>query len=291
MDRQRPPTDAQFRVQTEVYSFAAELTARRRPFAVATVIATEGSASASVGSKAIIDDEGTILAGWVGGGCAQSTVAHAAIDSMETGDGQVVDLDLNDEVLGTGMPCGGSMKVFVDPVRPRSTLWILGHGRIAECLCCLGALMGFEVVVDDPQASRERYPDAARLLMDDGNYQSLAPTADDFAVVATQHKGDHQSMGRLLQTDVAYIGLIASHKRSQLVFDYLRERGIDENGINRVRAPAGLDLRARSPEEIALSVVSEIVLKRNAPREKYAVDNSQSCENARERARETEFSR
>lgn len=268
MDGQKP-TDVGFHVHTDMFLFAADLAAQRRPFAFATVIATEGSASASVGSKAIIDEEGVVLAGWVGGGCAQSTIAHAAIESIEAGEGQVVDLDLNDEVLGTGMPCGGSMKVYVDPVCPRSTLWILGHGRIAECLCCLGALMGFDVVIDDPQVSSGRFPDAVQLLADDDNYQSLAPLADDFAVVATQHKGDHQSIRRLLQTDVAYIGLIASHRRSQLVFDYLRKLGVDESGINRVRAPAGLDLLARSPEEIALSVIGEIVRKRNTLRDNH----------------------
>lgn len=231
-----------------------------------------------MGSKAIIDNEGAILAGWVGGGCAQSTVAHAAIESIDSGEGQIVDLDLNDEVLGTGMPCGGWMKVYVEPVRPRPTLWLLGHGRIVECLCCLGALMDFEVVIDDPLATPERYPDAARLLTDDGNYQSLAPAADDFAVVATQHKGDHDSMRRLLETDVAYIGLIASRKRSQLILDYLHQLHLNNDQIGRVRAPAGLDLQANSPEEIALSVISEIVRMRNLSNRKNSSNKHQPRE-------------
>jgi xanthine dehydrogenase accessory factor len=271
-----PSSDARFRVHADALSCAADLVGHRKPFALATVIATDGSVSAAVGSKAVIDEEGTILVGWVGGGCAQSTVAQAAIDSLESGEGQLVDLDLNDEVLGTGMPCGGTMRVYVDPVRPRTRLWILGHGRIVECLCCLAALMDLEVVIDDPQASPERYPDARLLLTNDDNYRALTPAADDFVVVATQHKGDHQSMRRLLETDVSYIGLIASHKRSQLIFDYLREFDPGGNRIACIRAPAGLDLLAESPEEIALSVMSEIVRIRNARKRKTADRNPAS---------------
>jgi xanthine dehydrogenase accessory factor len=230
----------------------------------------------------VIDEEGTILVGWVGGGCAQSTVAQAAIDSLESGEGQLVALDLNDEVLGAGMPCGGAMKVYVDPVRPRPRLWILGHGRIVECLCYLAALMNFEVVIDDPQASLDRYPDASLLLTNDDNYRALTPAADDFVVVATQHKGDHQSMRRLLETDVSYIGLIASHKRSQLIFDYLREFDPGGNRIACIHAPAGLDLFASSPEEIALSVISEIMRTRNAlkrkPTDVYSPSGSKETE-------------
>lgn len=232
------------------------------PCALATVIEIRGSASARPGSKALIDRHGKVLSGWVGGGCAQSTVCQAAVDSQQDGQTRIVDLNLDDEVLGTGMPCGGSMRVYVEPMLPKSKLWILGHGRIAECLCRIGALLGFDVVVDDPMAERDRYPDAATLLAEDLDYGQLAPGADDSVVVATQHKGDHQSMLRLVGSPARYIGLIASNKRSKLVLDYLREEGIEEARVARVHAPAGLDLGAVMPEEVALSVLSEIVLLR-----------------------------
>lgn len=252
-------SDSGFRFKEDIFSIAADMQSRRQPFALATVFATEGSASAITGSKAVFDAKGGIIAGWVGGGCAQSTVAHAAIETIESTQAQIVELDLNDEVLGTGMPCGGSMKVYVEPVLPRPTLWILGHGRIAECLCSIGAMMGFDVAVDDPLTTASRYPDAALLLAEDPAYEALAPQPTDFVVVATQHKGDHQSMLRVLATDVGYVALIASHKRTRLVLDYLRKAGLDNDRVDRVRAPAGLDLGARTPEEIALSVIGEIV--------------------------------
>ena len=248
----------------EIIDVVMEMRAKHAPFAVATVVETEGSSSAKTGAKAVIDNEGRVVAGWVGGGCAESTTCHTALECMKTGRTTVIDIDLNDEVLGAGMPCGGSMRVYVEPVLPKPTLWIMGHGRVAECLCQLGDLMGLNVVVIDPVVDHSRYPAAAQLITDDMDYSQLTPTVDDFVVIATQHKGDHQSMSRALRSPAAYIALIASRKRSRLVLDYLRQEGFDEAAITRVMAPAGIDIGARTPEEIALSVMSEIVMRRRA---------------------------
>jgi xanthine dehydrogenase accessory factor len=246
----------------DVLAVASQLQAKKQPFALATVIETEGSTSARTSAKAIFDAEGGVVLGWVGGGCAQSTVAHAALESLRTNASQIVELDLNDEVLGTGMPCGGSMKVYIEPVLPRPTLWILGHGRVAECLCRIGALMDFDVVVDDPLAEQTRFPAASRVVADDPNYDIVKPGTSDFIILATQSSGDHQSMKRILASGKGSISLIASHKRAKLVLDYLRGDGLDKEALDRVRTPAGLDLGAQTPEEIALSVISEIVLFR-----------------------------
>jgi xanthine dehydrogenase accessory factor len=181
---------------------------------------------------------------------------------METGKTTVIDIDLDDEILGAGMPCGGSMRVYVEPVLPKPVLWIMGHGRVAECLCLMGDLLGLSVVVNDPVIDREHYPNASRLITDDPEYEQLQPASGDYVVIATQHKGDHESMKRALDSQAEYIALIASRKRSRLVLDYLREGGVSEQALGRVMAPSGLDLGARTPEEIALCVMSEIVLVR-----------------------------
>jgi xanthine dehydrogenase accessory factor len=161
------------------------------------------------------------------------------------------------------MPCDGSMRVYVKPVLPKPKLWVLGRGRIAECLCRMGAMVGFDVIVDDPMAEHDRYPEAAHLLIDDLHYEQLTPGAQDYVVVATQHKGDHQSMRRARCSTSGYIALIASKKRAKLALDYLREEGAEEEEqLARVHAPAGLDLGTETPEEIALSVISEIVMRR-----------------------------
>ncbi|NNF96151.1 MAG: XdhC family protein, partial [Halobacteria archaeon] len=117
-------------------------------------------------------------------------------------------------------------------------------------------------VVNDPGVAWDKYPNASQLITDDPDYEQLQPGAGDFVVIATQHKGDHESMKRALDSQAGYIALIASRKRSRLVLDYLREEGISEDQINRVMAPSGLDLGARTPEEIALCLMSEIVMVR-----------------------------
>lgn len=247
----------------DVLAIMVALRHRRQSYALATVIETQGSTSARNGSKAIIAEDGHVLAGWVGGGCAESTVCHSALACLESGESTIVDVDLTSEVLGAGMPCGGSMRVYVEPVRPRPRLWILGHGKVAETLCAVGTVAGLDVIVDDPMADREHYPSAQQLFADDMDYRQLEPGAADYVVVATQHKGDHQSITRCLHSPVPYIALIASRKRSQLVLDYLRSEGFSESDLARVRAPAGLDLGAETPEEIALSVLSEIIMLRH----------------------------
>jgi xanthine dehydrogenase accessory factor len=247
---------------TDVLKVTAELIAARQPFVIGIVIEAQGSTSARTGAKAVFDTDGSVMAGWVGGGCAESTIAHAALECLDTKTPQIVDVDLDDEVLGAGMPCGGRMRVYVEAVFPRPTLWILGHSRVAECLCHLGALMSFNVVVNDVMAAPERYPDAARVIIDDVDYSALDAAPSDFVVIATQHRGDHESLRRLLASDVRYIALIASKKRAGLVISYLREAGFEQHAIDRIRAPAGIELGARTPEEIALSVISEIVLMR-----------------------------
>jgi xanthine dehydrogenase accessory factor len=247
---------------TDIFDLIQRLRAAGRPFAIATVVETTGSVSAKTGAKAVIDAHGRVVAGWVGGGCAESATCEQGVDCMATGQTAVLEIDLDDEVLGAGMPCGGHMRVYVEPVLPRPRLWIMGHGRVAECLCQMGDLLGLEVIVNDPLVDRERYPAAARLITDDPDYEALAPAAGDYVVIATQHKGDHESMRRALASEAGYIALIASRKRSRLVLDFLRREGFAEDALERVMAPSGLDLGARTPEEIALCVISEIVLVR-----------------------------
>jgi len=246
----------------EILDVLTEMRAKGHPYAVATVVETVGSVSAKTGSKAVIDARGNVVAGWVGGGCAESSTCDAALKAMQSGETTVLEINLDDEVLGAGMPCGGRMRVYVEPVMPKPTLWIMGHGRVAECLCTLGDMVGLNIVVNDPLAERDKYPTATRLITDDLDYAQLKPNANDFVVIATQHKGDHESMERALKSNASYIALVASRKRSRLVLEHLRERGAAPQDLARVMAPSGLDLGARTPEEIALCVISEIVLTR-----------------------------
>jgi xanthine dehydrogenase accessory factor len=152
------------------------------------------------------------------------------------------------------------MRVYVEPVLPKPLLWLMGHGRIVESLCEFAQRLGFDVIVNDPQATAERFPTALRVISDDSRYQQLQPQTGDFVVIATHHKGDYDSLTRALQSEALYISLVASRKRAKLVLERLRQEGCPEPRLARVRAPAGLNLGAKLPEEIALSIVSEMVL-------------------------------
>ena len=247
----------------EFLDYLVSIRLQNVPYAVATVIDVVGSTSAKTGSKALIDQNGRVVTGWVGGGCAESSTCQAAEKCMENGETEIIEIDLDDEVLGAGMPCGGHMRVYIEPSMPKPTVWIMGHGAVAEHICHLSDLMGFAVIVNDNMAEQEKFPDASQLITDDLDYQLLTPKVEDFVVIATQHKGDHESMSRALASDARYIALIASRKRSRLVIDYLRNKQFSEQDIQRVMAPCGLDIGARTPAEIALSVMSEIVLVRH----------------------------
>ena len=247
----------------DTYQIIHEMYQRGNPFAVATVVETTGSSSAKISSKAVIDQAGRVVAGWVGGGCAESGTCAQALECMKSGEAAILDIDLDDEVLGAGMPCGGSMRVYIEPIIQKPTLWIMGHGRVAESLCVMAELMSLKTVVNDPILEPEKYPPNTTLITDDLNYSQLKPLECDYVVIATQHKGDHESMQIALKSKASYIALIASRKRARLVLDYLQEQGFAPQEIaERVLAPAGLDLGARTPEEIALCVLSEITLRR-----------------------------
>ena len=247
---------------SDFYKQASELTTQGHPFAMATVVGVEGSSSARRGSKAIIDSAGKLLTGWVGGGCAESAVRSEALKSLLTGRPRMITVDMSDEHLGVGMPCGGKMDIFIEPVLPQPELLIVGHGRIAETLATLGNLMDFRVTVNDPAAEAADFPLAEKIVTEDFDLTETPIGSNTFVVIATQHKRDHLWLQKALEGNAAYIALIASRHRAKLVLEYLRMGGVPDEKIATVSAPAGLDLGAATPQEIALSVMSQMVAQR-----------------------------
>ncbi len=245
-----------------IFDIMNDLQQKQEPFAIATVVDTYGSVSAKTSSKAIIDAQGRVVTGWIGGGCAESSTCEKALECIETNQTAMMDIDLDDEMLGAGMPCGGGMKVYVEPVLPEPALWIMGHGKVAEVMCEMGDILNYRVIVNDLGATWDKFPNAKQIITDDIDYSQLTPMQDDYVVIATQHKGDHESIKQALSCDASYIALIASRKRARLVLDYLREENFSEDEISRVVAPSGLDLGPQTPEEIALCILSEITLLR-----------------------------
>lgn len=264
----------------DFYSKAAEFAAQRKPFATATVVRVEGSSSARCGSSALIDDRGKIVMGWVGGGCAESAVRSEALKCIRSEQPTLITLNMQDEVLGVGMPCGGIMDVYIEPVLPQPELVIAGHGQIAETLASLGHLMNFSITVHDPQADRESFPHAQRIIDKDFDVAQIAFGSRTYVVIATLHKNDHLWLQRALEGEAAYVALVASAHRSRLVLDYLLADGMPPEKVERVWAPAGLDLAAATPEEIALSIMSQIVALRRGGSAAPRKDTVNSAEGA-----------
>ncbi len=235
------------------------LTESGEPHALATVVAIQGSASAKPGAKLIVNARGERVFGWVGGGCAETTVRDEALQAMQDGRARLIRLDLDDEVLGVGMPCGGNMSVYIEPVLPQPMLMILGHGTIAETLVAMGKLLEFRVAVNDPLATADAFPGADLRIQDDPDYAKVDCDTATYVVITTQHKSDYEALARVLRQKPAYVGLVASRKRSALVIDRLYEDGFAREDLQRISAPCGLDLGSQTPQEIALSILAEVM--------------------------------
>ena len=126
----------------------------------------------------------------------------------------------------------------------------------------MGDMLNYRVIVNDAGATWDKFPNAKQIITDDIDYSQLTPRQNDYVIIATQHKGDHESIKQALSCDAGYIALIASRKRARLVLDYLRDENFSEDEISRVVAPSGIDLGPQTPEEIALCILSEITLLR-----------------------------
>lgn len=241
----------------EFHSTALELDREGRAYAIVTVLRTQGSSSAKAGAKAIIDSQGKTLYGWVGGGCTESDVREAALEALKQGAPSTLTVDLTNET--TGVPCGGTMELFLEPIFPAPHLQLVGRGKAVEALVKFGRFLGFRISVFDPGATPETYPQADHLFPKDLTLDHLQGGPNTFVVVATHHKHDHEALSHCLKKNVEYIGLIASQHRTQLILNDLHMAGLSKKELAKLKAPAGLDLGGQTPEEIALSIISEIV--------------------------------
>jgi xanthine dehydrogenase accessory factor len=250
----------------------AELETSGAVFATATVVAVHRPTSAKPGSRGIIHPDGTIE-GWVGGSCAQPVVVREALRSLQDGQPRLLRLSKDapsegrrgDGIVELVMSChsGGTLEIYVEPHVPAPSLWIAGTTPIAAALASLGAATGWRVSVFDPVADAEAFPGVERVSQEAG-LRIIDPELSPFAVVATQGIWDEEAVQRLLSRDrVSYVGLIASPTRAAVLRAWLREEGVPEDRIAALRAPAGMDIGAETPEEVALSILAELTQVRH----------------------------
>jgi xanthine dehydrogenase accessory factor len=242
---------------------ASELLAKGEPFAVAEVVRYLSPISGKVGDKAIVFADGTVW-GWIGGGCAQPAVIKEALKALKDGRPRLVRISPSSSqeegIVAYNMTChsGGTLDVYIEPVLPKPHILILGRSPVGRTLATLGKAINYTVSVAAPQADRESYPDADRVQADlDLSRVRIGPQT--FIVVSTQGECDEDALEQALKTDASYVAFVASKAKATKVLQHVGERGISTERLKQVRAPAGLNIQAGSEEEIAVSILAEIV--------------------------------
>jgi xanthine dehydrogenase accessory factor len=250
---------------------SAEMLARGETFVTATVVRCQPPTSGKPGDKAIIHADGK-LSGWIGGGCAQPVVIREALKALADGKPRLVRISPSaggeeQGVVDYTMTChsGGALDIYIEPVVPNLHVVILGRSPVARTLARLARAVGYDVSVVVPAAEAEGFGDAAIIESRHFDLSRVTITPRTYLVVSTQGEGDEEALeAAVQQASAPYLAFVASKTKASKVLAYLREKGVASEKLSRVKAPAGLDLGAASPEEIAVSILAEIVQVRRA---------------------------
>ncbi len=238
----------------DVLGLAHALTQEGEPFALATVVRCDRPTSAKPGAKAVIRMDGTV-SGWIGGSCAEPVVVKEALRALADGHPRFIALVGEGGVLGQRegvleypMTChsGGTLEIFVEPILPKLQMLLVGKGPVAETLVKLSHAMDFTVTLVSSEVAMVRL-------------SQLGVTPRTFIVVVTHGTFDEDALEQALRTDAEYVSLVASRKRAGAVIEALRARGVPADRLGRLKAPAGLDIGAVTPGEIAASILAEII--------------------------------
>lgn len=240
----------------DVYDQFKELRAREEGFVLATVVAYKSPQSAKPGSKAIIKADGEMI-GWIGGGCVQPIVLREAKEALRNGKPKLLTISPDEPrddwkgVESYRMTCegGGSLEIYLEPFLPKPQLLIVGRSPVAQTLADLGQMLDFKVILPDPSDLS-----LVRSRIDENT----------FVVVATMGNGDEEGLLAVIGTRPRYLGLVASEKKSQALFEYARETGASDEDIAVFKCPAGIELGGETLAEIALSVAAQLVQVRRS---------------------------
>jgi xanthine dehydrogenase accessory factor len=234
----------------DVIAALNEALERNEPVALATVVDVAGASPAQVGFKLLVRPDGDAV-GNVGGGDLEQRVREEAVVALRENSSRLFHSTLREEgpdALGT--LCGGDVTFFIEVYNPIPTLLIVGGGHLGQPLAEMARIVGFHVQVVDVQPERATVP----------QFDPAAITPWTYVVIITQtHITDEQTLRQVLDTPAAYVGMIGSRRKVGTIFEHLRADGIPDEQLGRVRAPIGLDLGGRSPEEIALAILAEVV--------------------------------
>jgi len=252
----------------DIYEQIVELRRQGRRGAVATITTVRGSIPSFQTAKMLVRDDGSI-AGTIGGGCVEAEVWQAAREVMEEERPRTLTFNLNNNPkYDTGLVCGGTLEVFVEPVLPPALLYIFGAGHVAYNLYKVAMIAGFEVIVVDDResyANRERFPEARELIVEDFERatQRLTVPESAYVVIVTRgHRDDMRVLRWGVNRNARYLGMIGSRRKTISIFRELEQEGIPTEKLAYVHAPVGLEIGAVTPEEIAVAIVAEMIAVR-----------------------------
>jgi xanthine dehydrogenase accessory factor len=267
----------------DILDHISTMKAKGEPFALATVVRTVAATAAKAGAKAVILPDGTISEGWIGGGCARAAVLKAARDAIADGKSRLVSVQPPDVLQEQGIAAGdersgvrfvknmcpsqGTMDVFVEPVLPQPQIVVCGSSPVAVAIARLGRQIGFAVTVCAPAAEQPSFAEADRRI--EGYALPVDEKGARFVVVSTQGRGDEAALQAALAVDADYVAFVGSRRKAEALKAALAKRSVTAEQLAKLRSPAGLDLGAITPDEIAVSILAEIVAarRRGRPRE------------------------
>ena len=258
----------------DIYEEIVQLRRDGRRGALATIVSSQGSIPSFKTAKMLVRDDGSIV-GSIGGGCVEAEVWQAAREVMEKEKPRTLKFNLNQNPKDdTGLVCGGTLDIFIEPVLPPAMLYLFGAGHVALNLHKVASNAGFDVtIVDDREtyANAERFPGAKEVIADDFDkiMARLTLSESAYVVILTRgHRDDMRVLRWAVQTPARYIGMIGSKRKTIAIFRELTQEGIPADLFKRVHAPVGLDIGAVTPEEIAVAISAELIAhRRHAERE------------------------
>ena len=264
----------------DVIDWVSEMKAKGEPFALATVVRTVAATAVKAGAKAVIGADGSVSEGWIGGGCARAAVLKAARDALADGEPRLVSVQPPDLLAEQGVRAGdtragirfaknmcpsqGTMDVFVEPVLPRPQIVVCGSSPVAVAIADLARRTGYAVTACAPAGEQSAFSEVDRRI--EGYALPVSEEGQRFVVISTQGRGDEAALRSALASESDYIAFVGSRKKAAALKAALATDGLDPARLAAVKAPAGLDLGAITPEEIAVSILAEIIARRRRPR-------------------------
>lgn len=256
---------------TDIYQEIVRIKAEGEEAALVTIVSATGSTPREEGTKMLVRADGSIL-GTIGGGSLEAQIIEEAIKVIKQGKPKRLHFALTaKEAEEAGMVCGGELEVFIEPILTSPSLYLFGGGHVSFPLAKMGKLLGFKIgVIDDRAefANADRFPEADILLAGDFTkaFSELKIDKSSYIVIVTRgHQYDEMVLEWAVGTPAKYIGMIGSKTKVETIFSHLLTKGISREQLDRVHAPIGLEIDAQTPEEIAVSILAEIVKIRRSP--------------------------